>query len=273
MMTEPTTYDLTGPPGAPALVFLHAASHTRKMWLPQMRALQADFRVLALDLPAHGTRAGKPFSFAASVQAVADGMADAGLRRALLVGVSLGGCVASLFAAAYPAQVAGLVLSGSTFDARRPISRLVLTGESLVFPRGASRFTRAFQRNMQRRFPDDAAEIVAAGTHWHGAAQAVRAMRGVDFAAALARYAGPTLVLNGARDWVHRTAEKAYVRAARNARLQIIPQAGHLAGLDQPAAFTAAVRDFANQVFAAVPSESPRIGGRGAILKGNHTHV
>ena len=112
------TYDLTGPKHAPALVFLHAASYTRKMWLPQTRALQGEFRILAVDLPAHGARADTPFTFAASVQAVADAMDDADISRALLVGASLGGCVAALFAAAHPDKVTGLVLSGSTFDAR-----------------------------------------------------------------------------------------------------------------------------------------------------------
>ena len=88
-------------------------------------------------------------------------------------------------------------------------------------------------------------------------------MRGVDFAGALARYPGPTLILNGGRDWVHRTAERAYARAAQDARVQVIANAGHIASLDQPDAFTKAVWGFADQVFATVPSCSPRIGGRG----------
>ena len=88
-------------------------------------------------------------------------------------------------------------------------------------------------------------------------------MRGVDFPAALARYPGPTLILNGQRDWVHRTAERAYARAARNARIQIIARAGHIASLDQPEAFTAAVRAFRSQA-TTVPS-TPIIGGRGHL--------
>ena len=243
------TYDLNGSPGASALVFLHAASYTRKMWLPQTRALRGEFRTLALDLPAHGARAGQPFTFADAGQAVADAMAGANFSRALLVGASLGGCVAALFAAQHPNQVAGLVLSGSTFDARWWMSRLVLTGEGAVFPRGATRFTHAFHRHVRRRFPDHAEEMIAAGAHWHGAAQAVRAMRGVDFAAALARYSGPTLILNGQRDWVHRSAERAYARAAQDARVQVIANASHIASLDQTQAFTDAVRAFARTTY------------------------
>ena len=46
------------------------------------------------------------------------------------------------YAAQHPECVAGLVLSGCTFDPRTVLCRLVLTGESLVFPRGAKMFTR-----------------------------------------------------------------------------------------------------------------------------------
>ena len=129
------------------------------------------------------------------------------------------------------------------------MSRLVLTGEGFVFPRGAAWFTRAFHSQIRGRFPEEAEEIITAGTHWHGAAQAVRAMRGADFAAALSRFPGPTLILNGARDWVHRTAERAYARAAQNAHVQVISEASHIASLDQPEAFTAAVRAFARTTY------------------------
>ncbi|MBV9850374.1 MAG: alpha/beta fold hydrolase [Armatimonadetes bacterium] len=274
MTTDPTTYDLAGPEDAPPLVFLHAASYTRKVWLPQTRALRQDFRVLALDLPAHGALADRPFTFAAAVREVAQVLHDVlPGRRALLVGTSLGGCVAMQFAAAHPGRVAGLVLSGCTFDARGLLCRLVLTGEGIVFPRGAQSFTRALHRDLHRRFPDLADEIIAAGTYWHGAAQAVRAMRRVDFRSALARYPGPALILNGRHDRVHRSSEAAFAGAAQNARVLTIARAGHIASLDQPGAFTDAVRYFASQVFAAVPSCSPRIGGRGVILKGNPTHA
>ena len=53
-----TYYDLIGPPDAPAIVLLHAAAYTRQMWGPQMEALGGESRILAPDLPGHGSRAG-----------------------------------------------------------------------------------------------------------------------------------------------------------------------------------------------------------------------
>ncbi|EMA33868.1 alpha/beta fold hydrolase, partial [Halobiforma nitratireducens] len=39
--------DVAGPPDAPALVFVHGAMFTRKMWAPQRDALADEYRVVA----------------------------------------------------------------------------------------------------------------------------------------------------------------------------------------------------------------------------------
>ncbi len=216
------------------------------MWLPQIARLQTDFRLLAPDLPGHGARAGAKFSFAQAVEDVLGVLDREQIDRALLVGVSLGGCLAMDIAAQYPDRVSGLVLSGCTFDPRGLLCRLVLTGEGYVFPRGARRFTRSLERYLQTHYPGPMAdEIMASGTYWDAAADAVLAMRGVDFQAQLASYPGPTLILNGAHDWIHRTAERAFARAAQNATVRTLPGAGHIAALDAPDAFADAIREFA----------------------------
>ena len=239
--------DVAGPPDAPAIVFLHAASHTRKLWLPQTLRLRDEFRTVALDLPGHGARAGERFAFAAAVEAVTETLAHQNIPRAVFVGVSLGGCVAMDYAARHSDRVAGLVLSGCTFDPCTRLCRLVLTGESVVFPRGARLFTWALARSLCRRYPAALAdEMIDAGTYWGAAADAVRAMRGVDFRARLAAFPGPTLILNGRRDWVHRTAERSFVAAAQNACVLPLARAGHIANLDKPDAYTDAVRVFVN---------------------------
>lgn len=239
---------------APALVFLHAASYTRAMWLPQTRALDGEFRILALDLPAHGTLSHVPFTVQAATKTVLRALDDTGMERALLIGASLGGCVSMAFAAQHPERVAGLVLAGSTFNPCRPLAQTVLTAEGVVFRYGARRFTRTFFAWLRTQFPPDVAdEIIADGAHWDGAAQAVRALRGVDFRARLAGYAGPTLIVNGTRDWVHRSSEGAFAQAARQCEVVLIPRAGHVPSLEAPDLFTEAVRAFARRTFRPVP--------------------
>jgi len=238
------------------------------MWLPQTQVLSGEFRTLALDLPAHGTRACEPFTLRAATAAVLQALDETGTERAVLVGASLGGCVGMLFAARYPERVAGLVLAGCTFNPCRPLAQAVLTGESIVFRHGARCFTRTFHKWLRTRFPPDTAdEMIAGGAYWHGAAQAVRALRGVDFRARLAAYAGPTLIINGARDWVHRSSEASFAQVARQGEIVLIPHAGHIPSLDAPELFTDAVRAFARRAFCCAPL--PR--GQSVTLKEKET--
>lgn len=230
-------------------MFLHAASYTGKLWLPQTRALASEFGTLAPDLPGHGARAGEPFTLPAAVNAVRETLDREGIERAVLIGVSLGGCVSMMFASQFPERVAGMVLSGCTFNPCRPLAQCILTGEGVVFPIGAGCFTRGLHRWLAANLEHAMAEeMIAAGTYWQAAADAVRALRGVDFIKRLSAYPGPVLILNGERDWVHRSSEGAYARAAQNSRVEVLDGAGHVPNLDAPGAFTAAVRRFARGV-------------------------
>ena len=65
----------------------------------------------------------------------------------------------------------------------------------------------------------------------------------------LAAYPGPTLLINGEDDRLFRRSEQAFLAAAVNGRLEVIPGCAHLVNEEQPAAFNAAVRRFAAEVF------------------------
>jgi pimeloyl-ACP methyl ester carboxylesterase len=241
--------DAAGPMDAPPIVFLHGASYTRKAWGMQLQALADEFRVYALDLPGHGDCPSAEYDWDASRTYVTDFLRDVVQRPALLVGVSLGGCLGMTIAGDDTQRIAGLIVSGSTFDAQGKVCALVLRGEAWTFRHHEPQLTRRFQTWVRGRLPSEFAEpIVSAGCHWESAARAVLSLTGRDFAASLSRYDGPTLILNGSRDWVHRSAEGVYVRAARNARVVTVP-GGHIANLDAPEAFTDAVRAFARQIF------------------------
>jgi pimeloyl-ACP methyl ester carboxylesterase len=81
----------------------------------------------------------------------------------------------------------------------------------------------------------------------------------------LAAYPGPTLLINGEDDHLFRHGEQAFLAAAANGRLEVIPGCAHLVNEDQPHAFNAAVRRFAAEVYrtavVAGPARSSRGGG------------
>src|SRR5260370_14466990 len=105
--------DVDGPRDAFPIVLVHGAASTRKMWVPQMEALSDEFRVIAVDLPGHGTLRKQPFRLEAAVQAVMESLRQQTNDRALILGLSLGGYV-SMAHAHYLAQLlAELVLPRS----------------------------------------------------------------------------------------------------------------------------------------------------------------
>ncbi|MFJ4467070.1 alpha/beta fold hydrolase [Streptomyces sp. NPDC089424] len=100
--------DLHGTSDArPAVVLLHGLSYDRRQWGPLLAELETvdpGRRVLALDLPGHGGSAPRPTYHAAEVaEQLHEAVTQAGLGAPVVVGHSLGGVLATVYAAAYPA--------------------------------------------------------------------------------------------------------------------------------------------------------------------------
>src|SRR5918993_257564 len=105
-------YDLTGPVGAPVVVFSNSLGTTLEMWDAQVRALSDRFRCLRYDTRGHGRS--EVVDEPASIDDLAEdlaGLLDAlGIGTAHVVGLSLGGMTAQALAAAHPERVESLVL-------------------------------------------------------------------------------------------------------------------------------------------------------------------
>lgn len=104
----------------PPIVLVHGASGNLRDWTFSMTARLRDrFRVLAFDRPGHGysdrpARDGDDPVVQARL--IADAAASLGATRALVVGHSWGGAVATAWAVERPEQVAGLAaLAGVTY--------------------------------------------------------------------------------------------------------------------------------------------------------------
>lgn len=99
----------------PVVMFIHGASHDHSVWALQSRYLaHHGYGVLALDLPGHVRSSGAPLgsveAMAAWVIAVQDA---AGVKRAALVGHSMGSLIALEAAGAFPERVSKIVLIGT----------------------------------------------------------------------------------------------------------------------------------------------------------------
>lgn len=246
------TWTALGAEDAPAIVFVHGTRLSRGMWQPQMAALSGAFRVVALDLPGHGALRDDPFRWDDAVAEVVRVIDVAARGRAVLVGLSLGGYVAMDVAVRHPERVAGLVISGASADPRGllgpPIGAL-----AAVMDRTPARLLEGANRLWFRnRYPARTANAIIAGGFAYGAgAAALRQLRGRRFAAALAAYPGPVLILNGRLDPPFLLGQRRFGRALPDVRFVVLRGATHLANLDRPSAFSAAVARFAASVWKA----------------------
>ena len=242
-------HTVAGPLDGPAIVFIHGTRLTRGMWAPQMVGLSGGSRVIAVDLPGHGTRADEPFTLDRAADSVARVIDEAGGGRAVVVGLSLGGYVAMHLAERSPDRVRGLVLAGATAEPsgirQAPYRALALVMDTFD-GHGLDAVNRWFFR---ARFPPSVAEPIVEGGFWAtGGAAALRCLAGHRFLPSLAAYPGRTLIVNGEFDLPFRLGQREFARAAQHARIVRLKRATHLCNLDQPAAFNEAVRRFMTEL-------------------------
>ena len=220
------------PDDGPVLILVHGATLNGRMWDPVRRHLDPALRVLAPDLPGHGSRRNERFTMDAAVTTVVQAARSVAPAPVVLAGDSLGGYTALAAAAALPReQLRELLVGGcsgniagfamlSHFIAKTWLFKtmLGLFGEDRLVLRMAVQ-VRALLRSADVCDADIDA-IVQAGLSARVFAQAVQALRGVDYRARLAAITQPVCLLNGDQDKVMIRQEASFLAAAQRGSLQ-----------------------------------------------------
>jgi pimeloyl-ACP methyl ester carboxylesterase len=104
-----------GPPAAPTIVLLHGFAGSLHWWEREVPLLDTRYHVLSFDLLGHGGSS-KPsggYSMEHQAQLIDEALHRLGVRRALLVGHSMGGLVATALATRDRSLAAGVALVDS----------------------------------------------------------------------------------------------------------------------------------------------------------------
>lgn len=244
------------------LVLLHAFPLDRRMWEPQIGPLSAVARVLAVDLPGFGeSPAGStPLTIDSAAVAVRDFLDAKGITsRVVLGGLSMGGYVALAFARRHPDRLAGLILADTRSgpdDAAGKAKR----DETIALATSAGA-AGVIDQMLPKMLADPprpdvvtTVRTIATRQSATAVAAALAALRDrPDATPALGRITVPTLVIVGERDAITPPAmSQSLADAIPGSKLVTIPGAGHLSNLENPDAFTTAVREFVTVLRASV---------------------
>jgi pimeloyl-ACP methyl ester carboxylesterase len=239
------------------LVLLHAFPLSRVMWRPQFGELVRENRVLVPDLRGFGGTS--PFAGPPALEQMVDDVAallDAlGVREPVaLGGLSMGGYVALAFARRHAARLRALILADTRAEADSPEGK-ANRDRLIAFARGHTAADVVEQmlpkllgdttRARRQEVVEEVRRIGSAQTP-DGIIGALEAMRDrPDSTPLLGQIAVPALVVVGAEDGLTPPALAQTLAAALpDGRLAVIEGAGHLASLEQPEAFNAAVGSF-----------------------------
>jgi len=234
----------------PGFVFVHANPCDHRMWLFQVARFSTRFRTLAVDLRGYG-RSAKPESAYPFAELAADVMAAIraeGVERAVLAGASIGAKLAFRMALDAPDAFSALVLiGGNAFRGRSYDSRIKAYREEGVAAYRKKHLAELFApgfadtpagRHLAAMLTDDTGRLSG-----EAIARLFEAFDGADLAGEIGALALPVLVVNGAHD-ISLDGARETVARIPGAVHRVIPGAGHLCNLEEPAAFDAIVAGF-----------------------------
>jgi len=241
--------------GAP-LVLLHGLFGTARNWGAVQKALSTDYRVVALDLRNHGASPHTPsMDYAAQAGDVAETLATLGIKRAVVLGHSMGGKAAMMLALTRPELVSRLIIADIAPRPYPPALRAVVAAlQALPLHAGLTRqeadqaLRGAVPEAPIRSFLLQNLRFETAPPSWRiGLTEIAAAMPEIEAFAPPpgARFEGSALAMAGALSPYIRAEDHAAFRALfPRISFVSIPRAGHWLHAENPEGFLAELRGF-----------------------------
>ncbi|HET6735317.1 alpha/beta fold hydrolase [Mycobacterium sp.] len=247
-----------GSSGDRAVVLLHGYSASIEWWEKIAPALaDSGQRVVAIDLVGHGgseaPRDVEPYGVAGQATAVRSALGALGVRRAVLVGHSMGGHIATAVAESDPDLVERIVVSDTPAD--QGLTDMPVLGSLGCWPligpaidrfRGVDALTNSsLQTGFASEYPvpqlahRSLEQLTHQGVCYSGTDDNERAV-----ADRLAGMGKPVLVVWGEHDVLTPTAPNVERYGAAGLDRRVIAVSGHSPMVETPGAFVAAITDF-----------------------------
>ena len=251
-------YTFDGPAQAPVLIMSHSLATDLSMWDPTVPALTGRFRVLRYDTRGHGgTDAPKgAYTLDQLAEDARALLAALGISNPHWVGLSMGGMIGQTLALKAPNLFASLSLCDTSSripaEAKPLWQDRIKTAETqgmepLVQSTLERWFTEPFRKS-RKDVIDKVAKMIRT-TPAAGYAGCCHAISALDVTDKISAIKTPTIAIVGEDDpGTPVAAHKVIHEKIAGSRLEIIPQAAHLANMEQPEAFNRALTSFLTTV-------------------------
>jgi 3-oxoadipate enol-lactonase len=248
---EPFNILVEGKADGPVLLFSNSLSSNLSMWDPQVEALKDQFRIIRYDSRGHGKSVAKAEPYAIA-QLGRDALAilDAHkIEKAHFCGLSKGGMVGQWLLTHHRDRIGKAVLANTAAQMAPPdlwngrIRNVSQNGMAAIVDATIERW---FTKGFVARAPKDIAAVkkMIAATPAAGYCGCCAAIRDMDQREAIRGITNPVLLISGAHD-------PATTPDMMRILLQNIPKsawvsldASHISNIEQPEAFTKALRGF-----------------------------
>ena len=237
-----THYQTFGTPqlGKSAVVFIHGVGLDLSLWQDQVTSLKTEHYIITYDMLGHGLSPNAPtdISLNTLVQQLNDLLEHLQLEQVHLIGFSLGGLVARVFATEYHHRLNSLTIMNSVFDRNKPLRQAISKRVSEVEKHGPSAnidqaLTRWFSPLYTKKNPSYIAQLRACvlANHKTSYSRCYRLFGEGDNAMQghLNKITCPTLVTTGELDPGSTPAmSHALARQISLAKVFILPNARHM---------------------------------------------
>ncbi len=255
--------------GDETVVLIHGLSSNLSFWRENISALSEKYRVIAVDLPGYGksNKNSVPCTMAFYADFLNRFLDALRLKKVNMIGQSMGGQIAITFALTYPERLHRLVLAApagvETFDSTESallknfysVANVKAADANVIrqnvvnnFSSWDTRFEWIVQHRTDIRLASDFEQ-------WCGSvSRGIAGMLDGPVRSRLGEINVPTLILFGEDDrlipnrFLHKGTTTDIAEAAGreipDARMTMIPKAGHLLMIEQPVLFNSAVIEF-----------------------------
>lgn len=247
-----TNYELHGAEGAPWLTFSHSLACSLRMWDAQVAAFKDGWHILVYDTRGHG--ASEAPSGAYSLDMLAEDLGKLldhlKIKRTHFIGLSMGGMIGQTVALKDPGVFDRVVLADTghaqTPETLKQWEERIRTAQTKgMQPLVQGTLERWFTEPFRKSKPEIVKRIadLIQSTPVPGYVGCCHAISKLNTTARLKEIKRPVLAIAGEQD-AAAPGTRYIGENVPGAKLVMIPQAAHIANIEQPEAFNRALREF-----------------------------